>query len=180
MARPESLLVKAIACRLASSLGNVTGGSMVALPTYPNGHQPSFALMDNGNKRTSSTSGSLYKQTMAVYESAAHTSVGDQIASEYDLMDQPYSAIPGTPTLSSGGTLPAGNYSVRAAYTYAGGVGILSPSVMVTVASGQEFTVPSPPVDAAGLATGWNIYIGPSGNENLQTALRSRSAQRLL
>ncbi len=153
-----------------ASLGNVTGGAMVALPTYPNGHQPLFTLMDNGNKRTSSTTGSLYKQTMAVYESAAHTSVGDQIASEYDLMDQPYAAMPGTPTLSSGGTLPAGNYSVRAAYTYAGGVGILSPSVMVTVASGQEFTVPSPPVDAAGLATGWNIYIGPSGNENLQNS----------
>ncbi len=153
-----------------ASLGNVTGGSMVALPTYPNGHQPSFTLMDNGNQRASSTSGNLYKQTIAVYESAAHTSVGDQIASEYDLMDQPYSAIPGTPTLSSGGTVPAGNYSVRAAYTYAGGVGILSPSVMVTMASGQEFTVPSPPVDAAGLATGWNIYIGPSGNENLQNS----------
>ena len=41
---------------------------------------------------------------------------------------------------------------------------------MVTVASGQEFSVPSPPVDAAGLATGWNIYIGPSGNENLQNS----------
>jgi hypothetical protein len=153
-----------------ASIQNVTGGALVALPTYPNGHQPNFGLMDNGNKRTSSTNGNIYKQTIAVYESAAHTSVGDQIANEYDLMDQPYAAVPATPTVSSGGTLPAGTYSVRAAYTYAGGVGIVSPSVMVTVSGGQEFSVASPPVDAAGLATGWNIYIGPSGNENLQNS----------
>ncbi len=102
--------------------------------------------------------------------------MGDQIASEYDLMDQPYAAVPGTPSITSGGTLPAGTYSIRAAYTYSGGVGIVSPSVMVTVSSGQQLSVPSPPADAAGLATGWNVYIGPSGNENLQngTAIRDR------
>ncbi len=153
-----------------ASLRNVTGGALVALPTYPNGHQPLFTLMDNGNQRTMSTSGNIYKQTIAVADSSTHTSVGDQVASEFDLMDQPYSAMPGTPTLSPGGTLPAGNYSVRAAYTYAGGVGILSPSMMVTVASGQQFTVPSPSADAAALATGWNVYIGTSGNENLQNS----------
>ena len=151
-----------------ASLGTVTGGSLVALPTYFNGHQPVLTLMDSGHQRTISTTG--YKQTIAVADGSTHTSFGDQIASEYDIMDQPYAAAPGTPTLSSGGTVPAGNYSVRTAYTYAGGVGILSPSVMVTVATGQEFSVPSPPVDAAGLATGWNIYIGSSGNENLQNS----------
>ena len=41
---------------------------------------------------------------------------------------------------------------------------------MVTAASGQKFSVPSPAVDAAGLATGWNIYIGISGNEYLQNS----------
>ncbi len=153
-----------------ASLGTVFGGAAVALPTYPNGHQPYLALTDNANQRTSSSTGSLYKQAIAVYETAAHSSVGDQIASEYDLMDQPYAAAPGTPAIASGGTLPAGTYSVRAAYTYAGGVGIISPSVMVTVTGGEEFSVSSPAVDAAGLATGWNIYIGLSGNENLQNA----------
>src|SRR5271170_7414837 len=97
-------------------------------------------------------------------------SIGEQIANEYDLMDMPYWAVPGTPALSSGGTAPAGNYSVRAAYAYAGGVGILSPSAMVAVGTGQRFTVPSPPADAAGLATGWNVYVGTSGNENLQNS----------
>jgi hypothetical protein len=153
-----------------ASLANVTGGSQIALPTYPNGHQPLFTLVDNGNQRTSSTSGNIYKQTAAVFDSSTHTSVGSQIANEYDLMDQPYAASPGTPALSAGGTLPAGTYSVRAGYTYSGGVGIVSPSVMVTVASGQQFSVPSPPVDAASVATGWNIYIGASGNENLQNS----------
>ena len=153
-----------------ASLGTVAGGAAVALPTYPNGHQPYFALTDNANQRTISSTGNLYKQAIAVYESSAHSSVGDQIAGEYDLMDQPYAAAPGTPAIVTGGTLPAGTYSFRAAYTYAGGVGILSPSVMVTVTGGQEFSVPSPPVDAAGLATGWNLYIGLSGNENLQNA----------
>jgi hypothetical protein len=151
-----------------ASLAGVTGGATVTLPTYPNGHQPYFALTDNANQRTSSSSGNIFKQTIAVYDGAGHTSVGDQIASEYDLMDQPYAAVPGTPSITSGGTLPAGTYSVRAAYTYSGGVGIVSPSVMVTVTSGQEISVPSPPADAAGVATGWNVYIGPSGNENLQ------------
>ena len=85
-------------------------------------------------------------------------------------MDMPYWAAPGTPLVTTGGSLPAASYSVRAAYTYSGGVGILSPSVMVAVASGQQISVPSPPADAAGLATGWNIYIGPSGNETLQNS----------
>ncbi len=63
-----------------ASLSTVAGGAAVALPTYPNGHQPYFALTDNANQRTSSSTGNLYKQTIAVYESAAHSSVGDQIA----------------------------------------------------------------------------------------------------
>ena len=153
-----------------ASLANATGGSLVQLPTYPNGHQPSLTLIDNGNQRTVSTIGNIYKQTVGVVDTTTHTSVGDQIASEYDLMDQPYAALPGMPAISSGGTLPAGTYSIRAAYTYAGGVGIVSPSVMVAVTSGQQISVPSPPADAAGLATGWNIYVGASGNENLQNS----------
>jgi hypothetical protein len=153
-----------------ASLYNVNGGASVALPTYPNGHQPYLALTDNANQRTVSSSGNIYKQTIAVYDSFGHTSVGDQIASEYDLLDQPYAALPGTPAIASGGTLAGGIYSVRAAYTYASGIGIMSPSVMVAVAAGQKFTVPSPPADAAGVATGWNVYIGPSGNENLQNS----------
>ena len=52
-----------------ASLGNVSGGAAVALPTYPNGHQPYFVLTDNANQRTSSTNGNIYKQTIAVYES---------------------------------------------------------------------------------------------------------------
>ena len=151
-----------------ASLGSTTGGSLIQLPTYSNGHQPVFTLVDNGNQRTISSVGSIYKQTVGVVDSSTHTSVGDQVASEYDLMDQPYAAVPGTPVVSAGGTLTAGTYSIRAAYSYAGGVGIVSPSVMVAVASGQQISVPSPPADAAGLATGWNVYIGPSGNENLQ------------
>ncbi len=153
-----------------SSLNNVSAGSLVAAPTYSNGHQPLFTLVDDANHRTVSTTGNVYKQSVAVYDSGGHTSSGDQVANEYDLMDLPYWAAPGAPTLSTGGTLPTGNYSVRAAYVYAGGVGIVSPSVMVAVTSGQEFTVPSPPADAAGLATGWNVYVGRSGNENLQNA----------
>jgi hypothetical protein len=153
-----------------ASLRNVSGGSLVSVPTYANGHQPLLTLVDDANQRTLSTAASFYKQTVAVTDSLSHTSVGDQIANEYDLMDLPYWAAPGTPAVSSGGSLPAGNYSVRAAYTYAGGVGILSPSVMVSVAAGQQLTVPSPPADAAGLATGWNVYVGSSGNEFLQNS----------
>ena len=153
---------------LNASLRNITGGAAVSVPTYANGHQPLFTLTDDANHRTVSTAGNMYKQTVSINDSVSHISSGDQIASEYDLMDLPYWALPGAPVLSTGGSLPAGNYSVRAAYTYAGGVGILSPSVMVAVTSGQQFTVPSPPADAASLATGWNVYVGPSGNENLQ------------
>jgi hypothetical protein len=153
-----------------ASISNVNGGSLVAVPTYSNGHQPLLTMVDDTNHRTLSTVNNVYKQTAAVYDGAGHSSGGDQIASEYDLMDMPYWATPGTPVVTTGGSLPAANYSMRAAYTYSGGVGILSPSVMVAVTSGQQISVPSPPVDTAGIATGWNIYIGPSGNETLQNS----------
>jgi hypothetical protein len=153
-----------------ASLRFSSGGSLVSVPTYANGHQASLTLQDFTNQRTMSTTAGMYKQTAAIYDGNGHTSVGDQFANEYDLMDMPYWAAPAAPTLASGGSLPAGNYSVRLAYTYAGGVGIVSPSTMVAVAAGQQMTVPSPPADAAGQATGWNVYIGASGNENLQNS----------
>jgi hypothetical protein len=153
-----------------ASLRNISGGSLIQVPTYSNGHQPLFTLEDDANHRTMSSSAGLYKQTVGIYDGSGHTSVGDQVANEYDLMDLPYWAIAGTPAVSSGGTVPPGTYSVRAAYTYAGGVGIVSPSAMTPMASGQSLTVPSPPADGAGLATGWNVYIGPSGNETLQNS----------
>ena len=147
-------------------------GSVVSVPTYANGHQALLTLVDNSNHRTMSTTGGMYKQTVAIYDANGHTSVGDQIASEYDLMDLPYWATTGTPSAAAGGSLAAGEYSVRVAYTYASGVGIVSPSTMVAVGAGQgQFTVPSPSADAAGLATGWNVYVGTSGNENLQNSL---------
>jgi hypothetical protein len=153
-----------------ASLQNVSGGSLVQVPTYANGHQPILNLQDSTNHRTVSTTGGFYKQAIAVFDANGHTSTGDQIANEYDLMDLPYWATTAAPTVTAGGSLPAGNYSVRVAYTYATGVGILSPSTMVAVGNGQQFTVPSPPADAAGLATGWNVWIGPSGNETLQNS----------
>jgi len=153
-----------------ASLQNVSGGSLVQLPTYANGHQPVLNLQDSTNHRTVSTIGGFYKQAIAVYDANGHTSVGDQVANEYDLMDLPYWATTAPPTVMTGGSLPAGTYSVRTAYTYATGVGILSPSTMVAVGSGQQFTVPSPAADAAGLATGWDVWIGPSGNETLQNS----------
>ena len=76
---------------------------------------------------------------MAVYDGNGRSSIGEQIANERDLVDLPYWAAPGAPAVTTGGSVPAGIYSVRAAYTYAGGVGILSPSTMVTVGSGQQF-----------------------------------------
>ena len=155
---------------LATSLVNTSGGSMVSVPTYPNGNQAALTLLDDTNHRSMSTYGGLYKQTVTVADGTTHVSVGDQISNEYDLMDMPYWAAIGTPIVTAGGGLTAGNYSVRAAYTYAGGVGIVSPSVMVIVGTGQQVAVASPPADAAGLATGWNIYVGPSGNENLQNS----------
>ena len=59
-----------------AQLRNVTGGALVALPTYSNGHQPVLTLMDSGNQRTISPAG--YKQTIAVADSSSHYSVGDQ------------------------------------------------------------------------------------------------------
>ncbi|WP_161557453.1 glycosyl hydrolase family 28-related protein [Acidisarcina polymorpha] len=153
-----------------ASLVNVTGGSLVSVPTYANGSQALLTLVDDANQRTVGNISGIYKQTAAVYDGNGHNSIGEQIANENDMMDMPYWAAPGVPVLTAGGSVPAGSYSVRAAYTYAGGAGIVSPSVMAAVSAGQQMTVASPPADAAGLATGWNIYVGTSGNENLQNS----------
>lgn len=154
-----------------ASLQNNFTGSLISVPTYANGHQPVVGMTDSSNHRSLSNAAGMYKQAVSIYEGNGHNSSGDQIASEYDLMDMPYWATTAAPAVASGGSLPSGNYSVRVAYTYAGGVGIVSPSVMVAVGSGQQITVPSPAVDQAGLATGWNVYIGSSGNEYLQNSL---------
>ena len=85
-------------------------------------------------------------------------------------MDQPYAAAPGTPTIASGGTLPAGTYSVRAAYTYAGGVGIVSPSVMVTVTGGAGVFCAVAAGGCGRSGDGMEHLHRAVGNENLQNS----------
>jgi hypothetical protein len=82
-------------------------------------------------------------------------------------------APPLAPALASisGGALAASNYFVRITYLTKIGETPGSAESNLLVAANSLLQVPSPALDAAGLATGWNVYVATaSGKEFLQNS----------
>jgi hypothetical protein len=80
-------------------------------------------------------------------------------------------APPAAPVLApvAGGAPPAANYFVRVTYLTKTGETPGSPEINLLVAANNLLQVLSPPLDTAGLATGWNVYVATaSGKEFLQ------------
>jgi hypothetical protein len=81
------------------------------------------------------------------------------------------SSAPAAPILSqvAGGTLTSqGTISAKVTYTTASGETIASSEASLAVNNDNELVVASPVADPAGLATGWNVYLGASGAEKKQ------------
>lgn len=83
-------------------------------------------------------------------------------------------APPVEPVLSQvpGGTLGASPYYVRATYVTNAGETACSLEARLPLAANNLLQVAAPPIDNAGIATGWNVYIGPASfAETLQNAV---------
>lgn len=69
---------------------------------------------------------------------------------------------PGALSAVAGGALASQNYFVRVTYTTPTGESPVSPEANLVVAANNLLQVAAPPVDPANVATGWNVYVGPS------------------